>query len=636
MRMIKKKSVALLAVLLSLLCLISTVGCGMDLGMFSGCAKDKPVERIPLTPEDGVPDWVINRFLDNYLEQHAGAYTDRSYQAKHSVYLQKETDGDWIIDFLDLDIVITQSSERYRVQSNDIFVKEPGSDSWGWNSMSFTRPEKIEGEIDPWSGDDHGSSDDGSGTIVDDSSLTDDDTWTTDDDSWTTGDDSSMPSTFMFGGAELQSGTAAIDPDTVGINGVKVVGTRKSIKHITREEVEALVKLCPNIRKLDLDYCYLDDYTPLAKLTGLTSLSLMTCGNAEGGGRKLVDIDWIASLTNLRQLNLCHNDIDDIRAIAGLEQLEYLNLADNDLDDRQLEYLSGLYNLRELDLYQLPKLTDVSPLAKLTNLEYLHLGQDRSIKTVKPLTGLKYLKKLRLNGTNVTDISYFKEFKALQYVDLSDCSRKASQYYALENCQCLIAVTISDASDDVKSVFGDMGPIELWLKWGDPSSRVVSEDLWSVIDRSGICRYLDMTYNEIKAKAGTLQTVGNRFGERDYMLHPFCFEKMPDYTFAFNADLRAAYHDGYDLYENNYPGYIIEPYLDGDEPCIEVLVWDLSELGYNGKFRASDIGAEIGLASNEEGDWCAHAYYGPYCFTFHCDEYGWIDGNSWCTVQYSY
>ena len=281
-----------------------------------------------------------------------------------------------------------------------------------------------------------------------------------------------IPSTFLFGGAELPAGITVINSGTVGANGVKVVGERTNIKHITREEVKALVNLCPDIRKLDLDYCYLDDYAPLAKLTGLTSLSLMTCGNSEGGV-KLTNIDWIASLTDLKQLNLCHNDIDDISAIAGLDQLEYLNLADNDLHDGQLKYLSGLYNLRDLDLYQLPELTDVSPLAELSSLEYLHLGQDHSIKTVKPLTGLENLRKLRLNDTAVEDIDYIGKFKALQYLDLSKCGRNASAYYALKNCKKLKAVTISDATEEVKSVFYDLSPIELWAKWNDSSSRLV-------------------------------------------------------------------------------------------------------------------------------------------------------------------
>ncbi|MBR4906255.1 MAG: hypothetical protein IKZ44_05305 [Clostridia bacterium] len=281
-----------------------------------------------------------------------------------------------------------------------------------------------------------------------------------------------IPSTFLFGGAELPTGITEIDTSTVGANGVKVVGERSDIKHITREEVKVLVNLCPNIRKLDLDYCYLDDYAPLAKLTELTSLSLMTCGNQEDGV-KLTNIDWIASLTNLRQLNLCHNAIDDISAIAGLDQLEYLNLADNDLRDEQLKYLTGLYKLRELDLYQLPKLTDVSPLAKLSALEYLHLGQDHSIETVKPLTGLDNLRKLRLNDTAVEDIGYIGDFTALRYLDLSKCSRNASAYYALKDCKKLKAVTISDATEDVKNVFYDLSPIELWAKWNDSSSRLV-------------------------------------------------------------------------------------------------------------------------------------------------------------------
>ena len=444
-----------------------------------------------------------------------------------------------------------------------------------------------------------------------------------------------IPATFLFGGAELPTGITEIDSETRDAAGHTVVGDREHIKHITREEVENLVNFCPNIRKLDLDYCYLDDYTPLAKLTGLTMLGLKTCGN-NYGGVKLTDISWITSLTNLKELNLCYNAISDISPISGLKQLEALNLADNDLNDAQIRYLSGLTNLRELDLYYLSRLTDVSPLAELPALDYLNLGHDHALWNVRPLASLNYLTQLRVYDTGVTDISCFSSFKELRYLDLTGCSVNPDSLYLLGYCPKLKAVTFSEASADVRSAFYNLRSIELWEKWDDPTSRVDFEDLWTAIDKSGVCQYLDMNYSQVRAKGGTLQTAGSRHGERDYMLYPFYFEKLSDFTFTFDADYSAMYGDGLDLYEDYYPGYIIEQYFDGSERCTDVLVWNLSTLGFNGKVRASDIGAEITWASNEEGDWCARVYYGPYWVIMHCDANGWIDGSSWCTIRYAY
>ena len=273
-----------------------------------------------------------------------------------------------------------------------------------------------------------------------------------------------VPKTFLFGGAELPAGLTKIDRSTVDENGNKVSGERTKPKKITREEVEAMVALCPHLEKLSLDYCWFEDYAPLSKLTELKDLALMTCGN-EFGGRKITDISWVRPLVNLEQLSLCYNDIDDLTPLENLENLEYLNIASNDLDDEDIETLANLTNLTTLYLYYLPNIRDLSPLAKIEGLMYLNLGHDRKVEDVRVLTKLKYLEVLRLNDTGVKDISYFGDFKRLKYVDLSDCTRKANDYKVLETCPKLKGVAIANAPDDVKNVFAAMTGIALANGW---------------------------------------------------------------------------------------------------------------------------------------------------------------------------
>jgi internalin A len=273
-----------------------------------------------------------------------------------------------------------------------------------------------------------------------------------------------VPDTFVFGGVRLPAGLLKIDKTTTDADGNKVIGTRANPKHITRAEVEALVRLCPDLTRLVLDFCYLDDYTPLGKLTNLTELSLMTCGDGFGYG-VLTDISWISSLTELERLNLCYNEIEDITPISELYGLTYINLAGNDLEDDDLDALSGLFNVTNLALYYLSNLTDVSALAEMQSLSYLHLGFDKNIKSVKPLTKLKNLSRLRLNETGVEDLSYFGSFKKLERLDLSACSRKASAYQVLESCPKLKSVAIANAPDDVKAVFAAMSSVTLCDGW---------------------------------------------------------------------------------------------------------------------------------------------------------------------------
>ena len=43
------------------------------------------------------------------------------------------------------------------------------------------------------------------------------------------------------------------------------------------------------------------------------------------------------------------------------------------------------------------------------------------LKSVKALTGLKKLENLRVNRTNISDISYFGDFAALKKLDIAKC-----------------------------------------------------------------------------------------------------------------------------------------------------------------------------------------------------------------------
>lgn len=257
-----------------------------------------------------------------------------------------------------------------------------------------------------------------------------------------------VPKSFTFGGVTIPSGSVEINgrPEAMDFNGnAKGVFTR-----ISREEVETMVALCPDLRVLDVDYCYFETYEPLAKLKNLEYLELKTCGNSKGGV-PLSDIDWIADLTNLTHLNLCHNRIYDISALENLDQLEWLNLGDNGLDDSDLSYLEDLTSLNTLYLYS-NNLKDVSALKNLSALETLNLGNNKNIKTVKSLTKLKKLSTLQVFGTSIDDLSYFKDFAKLTKVDLAGCKKLvySDYYYGLKNCKKLKTFVV--AKDDYDGI----------------------------------------------------------------------------------------------------------------------------------------------------------------------------------------
>ena len=111
----------------------------------------------------------------------------------------------------------------------------------------------------------------------------------------------------------------------------------------------------------------ISDLTPLSELTNLTKLILFN-------NYKIENIEPLATLVNLIELNLTGNKIYDISFIGNLKKLENLQLQDNQITDEDLSILTMLPNLKILNLEE-NEITDYSPLAALTNLTDLRLGQ---------------------------------------------------------------------------------------------------------------------------------------------------------------------------------------------------------------------------------------------------------------------
>ena len=272
-----------------------------------------------------------------------------------------------------------------------------------------------------------------------------------------------VPDSFTFGGKNVKVGATKINGKSLGINGKK-----NKLTHITDYEVEDLLALCPALEELELEYCYMDDYTPLGKLTKLRKLQLSNC-NSGGGGNAVKDIDWVENLTELRSLNFSYNKIDDTTAIGNLTRLTYLNLGSNPLENEDMEPLSNLKNLEKLLLYDMKRVTDVQPLSKLSKLKFLNIGRNSRLKNIKPLTKLKKLSELRIYHTNISDISYFKNFAALKKLDLGKCPILFLDYYYLEDCAKLRKIVLEKGDEDAALAIDDMinngYPFEISYDW---------------------------------------------------------------------------------------------------------------------------------------------------------------------------
>ena len=88
---------------------------------------------------------------------------------------------------------------------------------------------------------------------------------------------------------------------------------------------------------LKLNWCRLDDLSPLSGLASLKTLDL--------NYNEISDLSPLAGLTKLKTLDLCENEISDLSPLAGLANLLTLEIRDNKTND-----LSPLSRLPKLGL----------------------------------------------------------------------------------------------------------------------------------------------------------------------------------------------------------------------------------------------------------------------------------------------
>lgn len=153
------------------------------------------------------------------------------------------------------------------------------------------------------------------------------------------------------------------------------------------------------------------DLSALASLRNLLELELFTCGRVR-------DITPLAKLENLRVLSLERTGVKDVGALNGLTQLESLNLAHTSVQDlRPLEALSKLHTLY---LGHNFRLRDLTPLSSLKALRKLDLEGARS--ATKDLSALKALGKLEdlgLRRSQPTSLVPISGLRSLRTLDLS-------------------------------------------------------------------------------------------------------------------------------------------------------------------------------------------------------------------------
>ncbi len=156
-------------------------------------------------------------------------------------------------------------------------------------------------------------------------------------------------------------------------------------------QLKHLELICPDVA----------DMSPLAGLTGLAYLNV-AYGGAEGS------LEWMRKLTSLTKVAVSSHGVTSLAGIPALTALKTIRLSVNVKD---LEPLAALTGLTEVNLTG-SSIGDLSALTKLPNLERVNL-HGASVKDFSPLAGCPKLRKLTYSATKGSDCSTLAKLKQL-------------------------------------------------------------------------------------------------------------------------------------------------------------------------------------------------------------------------------
>lgn len=170
--------------------------------------------------------------------------------------------------------------------------------------------------------------------------------------------------------------------------------------NITSDDIAALQQM-PNLKHLNVAANNIDDLTEIGKFTQLE-------GFAFGGGYMLTkptDLSPLKNLTNLKYfVGLGLHNCNDLTIFENMDKLEYFELTAAEIQTG-LDVICEKENLTYLNLFRC-KAEDFSPIGKCSKLKLLYISE-----------------------TNVSDLSFLKNLKELECLDIDDV--KAEDYSVL-------------------------------------------------------------------------------------------------------------------------------------------------------------------------------------------------------------
>ena len=194
------------------------------------------------------------------------------------------------------------------------------------------------------------------------------------------------------------------------------------------------------LKELTIYNAVSDELSCLASLPELESLFITACAPTKE------TLTTIASLEHLTALTIAQCELSDISPLANASKLEYLDLSYNSI--RNVSPIGSLPVLNALYLAH-NALTDVTDLSGLSSLETLDVSYN-SLTTISPLTNNTALKNLNASNNLIETLGSLNNLPNLEKLNLSHNS--LTNVSVLGKCENLVDVDISNNS--LKDILG--------------------------------------------------------------------------------------------------------------------------------------------------------------------------------------
>ncbi len=183
-----------------------------------------------------------------------------------------------------------------------------------------------------------------------------------------------------------------------------------SIRNPTLTNISDISKF-QHLEKVNLsENVGITDFSPLATLPNLKHLELYNLNT--------IDLNQLSNISSLEHLVLDNSNVTNVSDLATLSNLNWLDLRSNNLTSNDITSLSSLTNLKNLAISD-NNITNISALSSLSSLVHLEAISNQ-ISDVNPLANLTNLEIAYLYNNNISDITSLNNLANLQILELTN------------------------------------------------------------------------------------------------------------------------------------------------------------------------------------------------------------------------